>query len=639
MSLRAPCPSCGADVVFKVSTSWVLVCEYCRHVVGRGDKALEDYGKSADLTDSASPLELGLEGTYAGEAFVITGRLQIEHGKGGSWDEWYALFSDGRWGWLAEAQGKLYLTFAHPDPPRAHIPFASLAPGQTVELPDGARLVVSEVGVGTYRAGEGEIPFRVRPGDRYEYADLQGADARFATLDFSDEPPKLYLGREVTLADLGLAGRAPVERPGQKIKAVSVNCPSCDGALELRAPEAQRVGCPYCGALSDVSEGKLALLKTLDKSGHDFRPDLELGARGTIRGHEYTVIGFLVRYVTFDGVRYFWNEYLLYAPAIGYRWLVHSDGHWSFVEPVSLADVQENMRGVFYKGKKFRLFQAAKAKVAWVVGEFTWKVKQGETVAADDLIAPPLILSKEADKDEINWSLGHFVPAADVEKGFGLAKGSLGRTDKVAPNQPYPHGAVLKIFPALALLALIVSIGSMACHRRTAALTDTVELAALETPQSTRVWFSEPFHLAARRNVSFTGRTGRLDQEWAYFQGDLVNERTGLVVPFSWEMSWYSGVDADGAWSEGSLEAQKVVSAVPEGDYVLRLEAQWGPKVRPLSVEVVVEQSVPRPVYTLALMIALSIIPLGVLVHRYSFEKRRWADSDHSPYATGEDDE
>jgi len=40
----------------------------------------------------------------------LTGRAQNRHELGGVWDEWYATFSNGWVGWLAEAQGKFYLT-------------------------------------------------------------------------------------------------------------------------------------------------------------------------------------------------------------------------------------------------------------------------------------------------------------------------------------------------------------------------------------------------------------------------------------------------------------------------------------------------------------------------------------------------
>src|SRR5436309_619137 len=104
-------------VDFKVSTALVTVCPYCNSVVGRSDKGLEDLGKVADLVESGSPLDVWLKGRFQGVPFDLTGRVQYAHPAGGVWDEWYAHFADGRWGWLAEAQGRFYLTFESPAPP------------------------------------------------------------------------------------------------------------------------------------------------------------------------------------------------------------------------------------------------------------------------------------------------------------------------------------------------------------------------------------------------------------------------------------------------------------------------------------------------------------------------------------------
>ena len=53
----------------------------------------------------------------------------------------YATFSNGWVGWLAEAQGRFYITFYQPLPQRTTLPtFASLQLGQTVpEIPKTRR--------------------------------------------------------------------------------------------------------------------------------------------------------------------------------------------------------------------------------------------------------------------------------------------------------------------------------------------------------------------------------------------------------------------------------------------------------------------------------------------------------------------
>ena len=120
----ANCPACGGPIEFAIGSSAVVICDHCRSVVARTDRAVEDLGKVAALVDTGSRLQRGLPGKYHGIGFRITGRTQMRHQAGGMWDEWYAAFDDGRWGWLAEAQGKYYVTFKMPArdlPPRERL--------------------------------------------------------------------------------------------------------------------------------------------------------------------------------------------------------------------------------------------------------------------------------------------------------------------------------------------------------------------------------------------------------------------------------------------------------------------------------------------------------------------------------------
>src|SRR5205085_3867286 len=117
-------------------------------------------------------------------------------------------------------------------------------------------------------------------------------------------------------------------------------------------------------------------------------PVIPIGTRGTFKGTEFTVIGFMQRSVTFD-IKYFWEEYLIYNPAIGFRWLVRSDDHWNFVETVPPGEVIDNGKTVRFRGKTFKIYQDTPATVEYILGEFYWKVTYGEKVGTADYIAPP----------------------------------------------------------------------------------------------------------------------------------------------------------------------------------------------------------------------------------------------------------
>src|ERR1051325_3561069 len=191
----ANCPSCGGPITFAIGSSAVVICDYCHSVVARTDRGLEDLGKVAALIDTGSPLRRDLPGNYRGVGFRLVGRTQMRHQAGGMWEEWYAAFDDGRWGWLAEAAGKFYITFK--------VETKGLPTFEQIEV--GGRLgelVVQEIGTAALISGEGEIPWRVMPADTYDYADLSGPSRKFATIDYSEDAPLLFQGQETTLKEL-----------------------------------------------------------------------------------------------------------------------------------------------------------------------------------------------------------------------------------------------------------------------------------------------------------------------------------------------------------------------------------------------------------------------------------------------------
>ena len=131
--LVANCPACAGPVEFKSGQSIVVICTYCRSAVARTDRGLKDLGKVAELVETGSPLDVGIRGKWKDQPFELTGRAQLGHEMGGQWDEWYATFSNGWLGWLAEAQGRFYLTFQYQIPDGVQVPsFDQLQLGQPI---------------------------------------------------------------------------------------------------------------------------------------------------------------------------------------------------------------------------------------------------------------------------------------------------------------------------------------------------------------------------------------------------------------------------------------------------------------------------------------------------------------------------
>lgn len=642
--LVSRCPSCAGTLEFKAGSTLVIICPHCRSAVARTDRGLEDLGKVAEIIQSESPLRLGLKGNWRGHRFEITGRVQHRHELGGVWDEWYATFSNGWVGWLAEAQGRFYLTFHQPV--KAGLPnFDSLYPGERIEinLPKKGilSLVVNEKGTATAIAAEGEIPYKFEPEQKKLFADLQATEGVFATLDYETNPPVLFLGEEVTLKDLGWENLSPVKRDIKVVSAVSLNCPNCGAPLSLQAPDkTERFACPYCDSLLDVNQGKLTWLKSLKKPKKvNFALELGMTASfGNLTSNQpMKIIGSTVRSVTIHGETYYWHEYLLYNPKIGFRWLVHSDNHWNFVEPANPAEIfKRSDREIVYRGKIFKIFQDAEAKVEYVRGEFYWRVEQGEKVRAIDYVAPPFSLSCELTQKEINWSLGHYLRVSEVEKAFGVK--DLPKPANVAPNQPFTGDFYIKWgLASLAILILISLLMIPLTGSSKVVFSETVTLRPFSlTSSSSQVVFSKPFNIEANRNIVITAQAP-VDNSWIELDVDLVNSANEEVESVTIPIEYYYGVEDGESWSEGGNTNEAVLSSLPAGTYMLRVEATGDIGSKPIPVHLKVEQNVLKCYNFICAFIILAIVPFITLVRKFSFESRRWSQSMFPPAWVNQD--
>lgn len=649
--LRGSCPSCGAGIEFKRGSTIVVVCDYCRSVVSRTDRALEDLGKVAEIAETGSPLELGLRGKYKENGFELTGRAQLKHSAGGVWDEWYATFSNGWVGWLAEAQGRFYMTFYFPLPEGSKVPaYSSLDLGQPVnEIQYQVPLVVAEKGLATAAGAKGEIPYTLQPNEQYNFADLSGAGKVFGTIDYGSDPPRVFIGQEVTLEELGIKGVKKEEHKHWEagVATAHLNCPNCGGGLDLRAPDqTERVTCPNCNSLLDVKEGNLKYLHALKPA--PFQPYIPIGTSGQlIEEKPMTIIGFVVRAVEIYGERYFWTEYLLYNPQVGFRWLVHSDNHWNFVQPVPPGEVIAGDKSAYYNKTDFKIFQDAPAFVEHVTGEFYWRVEVGERVQATDYVKAPLMLSREVSSEflrtskastnaavsELNWSLGTYIPVKDVEKAFNVQ--DLPAPSNIAPNQPFPHKWIYKYWllflPILLFAAFFMTVISGFSNK---VATYDITMPPLANEDATQVVFSEQqIELLPRRNIHIIVNAP-VDNSWVAMEGDLINDETGIVQSFPLDVSYYRGVEGGESWSEGSKSNDIYISSLPAGKYTLRIEAQWGGELatanrwkEPMPLTITVEQNNTRGVNLIIALIAISIIPIIIIIWHIIFESRRWKES------------
>ena len=74
-------------------------------------------------------------------------------------------------------------------------------------------------------------------------------------------------------------------------------------------------------------------------------------------------------------------------------------------------------------------------------------------------------------------------------------------------------------------------------------------------------------------NLELTINTNLIN-DWAYFNLALINEATGDAFDFGREVSYYTGSDSDGAWSEGGRSSTRRFLMCLPGRYYLRVEPE-----------------------------------------------------------------
>ncbi|MBX3264767.1 MAG: DUF4178 domain-containing protein [Labilithrix sp.] len=357
--------------------------------------------------ERSTVLELGARGRLDGAPFTLTGRTCIEGGRGTIWNEWRMRFGDPRPRFLVESTG----TFTVYEE-------GSLAPGfgeLTVGDPLDTGFVVVERGEARRVATWGEAD--AAPA-RYAYADLSSRSGAVAAIDFgpvaegalagvagasgagsaaraltdgagASERPRVYVGRRVTLAALGLS-------------------------VTAREP-------PWLVAAPDVSRPR------------GVETWLDVGDEGVLDGVRFRVAGALSRRLVAEA-RVAWDEYLLYAPELGLRWLVVVAGHWSLVEPVDPGRVVTSDGAATLDGTVYDAQPEATARVAWATGALPWRVEIGETARVTDFVHGASMLTRERTTDTLAWSRGVRVAPGAVAAAF--AKRSLPKPAGHDPSAP-----------------------------------------------------------------------------------------------------------------------------------------------------------------------------------------------------------
>lgn len=403
------------------------------------------------------------------------------------------------------------------------------------------------------------------------------------------------------------------------------SCPSCGGQVALRAAgHTVSAVCEHCSTVIDTANENFAIIKksrerTLDTA-------LPMGAKGILQGIKWEVIGYMEKKDLADGV--YWDEYLLFNPYFGFRFLVQADHHWNLARVIkqTVAGIGRDSE-VSLEHENFLVFNRGRSSVEYVKGEFYWRVRKGDQEQYADYIAPPRMLSMEQGEDELTVSVSDYLLPLEVEQAFGV---SLPKREGIAPNQPRPFAqslfGVWAIAVAACVLAFIIQsrTGSNQLLENTSIHVDPVAGA--------KSYSTPVFTVPSTANVVVDGSASPLQNNWMDLDLTLVNDASNDAFEATQSLEYYAGVDDGESWSEGNPTGETYFSAVTQGNYRVVVEPTAG-QMAPggMDISLSVRHNVPAWGNFWLAVLAILAFPVYAEAYRWYFEYRRWSNSDYAP--------
>lgn len=477
---RAACPNCGASVEFASAASASAVCGYCRSTLVRDGDALRRIGRSAELFDDHSPLQLGASGRYSGAAFTVVGRQQLGDDDA-RWSEWHVLFDAGgdadaglRSGWLSEDNGRYVMSFDGPLTAPVPEP-GELHAGEQRAVAGGIWSVASVVQARVL-AAEGELPRPPRlEGAPFTVVDLRNDQGEVATLDWRDAPEVGWsIGRSVRLSDLVLTGLR--EESAGAVGGRSLACPNCGASLQIKLDSTQSIVCDQCHSVVDVSQGVGGDLAHYAQDNAGSPPLIPLGRTGTLalgpkaRALPWQVVGYAERVevdVDPGEEQTAWREYLLYHRQEGFAFIVDAEDGWSYAIPITGVPKVKGDRAIL-EGVTYTQLYSYSGAVTYVLGEFYWRLNKGEKTRNTDYAAGVKRLNREQVGQEVTWSAGGTLDSDAVARAFGLGTvESMAMKRDAQAVSGSGRGALFWVIAAVIIVVVVMSMaqcGSNDCQ-------------------------------------------------------------------------------------------------------------------------------------------------------------------------------
>ncbi|MGF1553491.1 MAG: DUF4178 domain-containing protein [Paracoccaceae bacterium] len=423
-----------------------------------------------------------------------------------------------------------------------------------------------------------------------------------------------------------------------RARATSIDCTQCGAGLDLLGGGRVRaLVCGFCGAELDARGDYAVLRRFLDLE----RPatPFALGARGEIAGVAVTVIGTIAKREHWKGRTWHWVEHQLYAPTHGYAWLTLEDGHLSFTRkirelprPATLSAVRietaDKRPSVRLGGVRYDYYASGHPRITFVEGEFNFVPETGEAPRYVDLLGPEAMLTIVNGANETEYELTTLPDRAALLASFGLTPADVPRPRGTHPLAPYRAHPLAGFTRTLAFLAA-AACGLLALGLDVASGRPVLEHGEVAAGAP----FEAGFRVGEGRGLVEVRLATDATNGWGFFEGEITDDEDAAVAAFGREIGYYTGVEDNERWSEGSREG-RVRLDLPPGDYTLSIEmtetGDWRGGRPPGRLAVSVSEGVAFVLWLWFGAGAFALAGLGLLAPRLLHRHRRWSGSDWS---------
>ena len=393
-------------------------------------------------------------------------------------------------------------------------------------------------------------------------------------------------------------------------------CPNCGGSVAIRAAGVTVSAiCASCGATLDVANGELRMIA--DAVARTKQPAIPIGARGMLVGAQWEAIGYQERSNPAEGWR--WEEYLLFNPFLGFRFLVHDEADWTLYAMLRRDVVVGEAGADAGDGRTYAPLSQGRARTDYVMGEFYWRVRVGDEVDMAEFAAPPHLLSREGNAQEVTWSRGVQLPAAPLRAAFGLTEAALPATalDKAATQRAGTRRVLWTALAAFAALWLLDGI-PFGIDRNAPLFTQSFSVAAAD---KARPITTAPFSIPDARGDLQIEAASPVNNGWVELGVTLVDEAANRSFPSHILVEYYYGTDSDGAWNEGARQASALFANVPPGSYRMVVEYDAGAFANPHPAPLGFTLTVRRHVRSAAMFYLACVLLLAYPVWRWSADR------------------